>query len=254
MKISIITPSYNSELFIRTTLVSIHNQSHLDYEHILIDGNSSDSTVAIAREFNSIVVTEQDKGQSDAINKGLKMAVGDIIAWQNADDLYFKETLKVVSDYFSTHPEVDVVYGDYQLIDHDGKLICDVHPISWHTWMFAHGRFCPLQPTVFWRKRVTDKIGFLNENLHYCMDVDYFCRMIKNGFVFKRIPHMLGQFRVHNQSKTQNSLNDAKVFQEHRDVLANHFDYNLFDHIFFVLFYYRGRLGRLVKQKMFGNG
>lgn len=250
MKISIITPTFNSARYIKETIDSIQQQSYTNFEHIIVDGDSKDDTMEIIRSYQGIqFLSERDTGQSNAINKGLRMATGDILAWQNADDLYSKDTFKIVVDYFNDNPSVDIVYGNYQLIDSESKWICNVYPIEWNKWMFSHGRFCPLQPTVFWRKKVSDQVGLLNESLHYCMDVDFFSRIVNEGFTFSRISEILGQFRVHTLSKTQNKLNESKVAREYKDVLAANFDFKFIDNVAFTFFQWRSRFAKTIKQK-----
>ena len=251
MLISIITPVYNGEKYIRETIESIANQSYKNFEHIVIDACSKDNTLEIIKEYTHLkYLSEIDNGQSDAINKGLKMAKGDILAWQNADDTYFPDTFETVVNFFKEHRDVDIVYGYYQLIAEDSKWICDVYPIEWNKWMFAHGRFCPLQPTVFWRKKVTETVGQLDEKLHYCMDVDFFSRAINKGFNFQRISKMIGKFRVHSNSKTQNKDNDKKVYAEYKNVLATNFNFNSIDSLFFEFFQFRAKITSIVKQKL----
>lgn len=250
MKISIVTPTFNSAKYIKETIDSIHQQSYTHIEHIVIDGLSSDNTVEIVKSFRQIkVISEKDSGQSEALNKGFKMADGDILAWQNADDTYLPGAFQTVVDYFSQNPEIDIVYGYYQLIDSSSKWICDIYPIEWNKWLFAHGRFVPLQPTVFWRRRVFQRVGLLKENLHYCMDVDFFSKAALEGFLFKRIPQKLGQFRIHTQSKTQNKSNEQRVKQEYKRVLSDNFRYNFLDKCFFELFHYRSKLAKGVKTR-----
>jgi glycosyltransferase involved in cell wall biosynthesis len=252
MKISIITPSYNSEKYIRETMESIHDQSYTNFEHIVVDGLSGDKTSEIVRSYNDIIfVSEKDSGQSNAINKGFRLVTGDIVAWQNADDTYLPGAFEKVASVFKANPHIDVVYGNYQLIDSVGKWVCDVKPIEWNAWMFSHGRFVPMQPTVFWRRKVLDDLGPLDETLHYCMDVDYFSRMVKKGAVFKLIPELLGQFRVHASSKTQNRDNEKIVEREHRMVLARNFNYSVFDFVIFEALRLRAKLAKKVKTRSF---
>lgn len=250
MLISIITPVYNSEKYIRETIESIINQTNKHFEHIVIDAVSTDKTLEIIKEYRHIkYLSEKDNGQSEAINKGFNMAKGDILAWQNADDIYFPDTFETVINFFKDNPDIDIVYGYYQLIDTDTKWICDVYPIKWNKWMFAHGRFCPPQPTVFWRRGVFETQGELNEKLHYCMDVDLYSRSINKGFKFERIPKMMGKFRIHDQSKTQNKNNEKKVYEEYKNVLSSNFNYNFFDFLFFEFFKIRAILSKNIKQK-----
>ncbi len=250
MKISIVTPVFNGEKYIRETIESIAGQSYRNFEHIIIDALSTDNTLEIIKEYKPIkYLSEKDKGQSDAINKGFDMATGDILAWQNADDTYFPDTFETVVNFFKENPDADIVYGYYQLIDSDSKWICDVYPIKWNRWLFAHGRFCPPQPCFFWRKKVFETVGPLNEQLHYCMDVDFYSRAFNKGFQIKRMPKMIGKFRIHFDSKTQNKNNEKKVYEEYRKVLVANFNFSIIDLFFFELFQYRAKASTIVKQK-----
>jgi glycosyltransferase involved in cell wall biosynthesis len=249
MKISIVTPCYNSGQHIETTIKSIWTQGYQNFEHIVMDGLSKDNTTDIVKGYPGIkLFSERDSGQSNALNRGFRKTTGDILAWQNADDVYMPGAFEAVANFFASNPETDVVYGDYQLIDNENNWISDVHPIQWNKWLFVHGRFVPLQPTVFWRRRVYEKVGELNEKLHYCMDVDFFSRMVNSGFRFRKMAATLGQFRVHQQSKTQNSDNDDIVWKEYQEVLSGNFNYNFFDFWAFYFFKNRAKLAKTVKN------
>lgn len=249
MKFSIITPCYNSGKFIEATIRSVMDQGHPDVEHIVMDGGSKDDTLDTLKRFPHLQwASEKDKGQSDAINKGFRRCTGDILAWQNADDVYLPGAFAAVERCFREHPEVDLVYGDYQRIRSDGSWICDVHARDWNLWLFAHGRFVPMQPATFWRRRVYEDLGELDLDLHYCMDVDFFARAARK-YSFRRIPAMLGQFRVHDESKTQNSLNARKVHEENRKVLSTHFRYKPMDFLIFETLRFRSRMAQKVKER-----
>ena len=253
MKISIITPSYNSSDFLEETIISIKKQSYQHYEHIVVDGQSTDNTIQILQKYSDLKwISEPDNGQTDAINKGFEIATGEILAWQNADDLYFPHTLEKVADFFTTHQDVDVVYGDYQLIDIEANIICSVNPIQWDQWLFAHGRFVPMQPTAFWRRRVYEAVGNLNESLYYCMDVDFFARASKQ-FKFAKIPDMLGQFRIHDKSKTHEPNIRRKLYKEHKLVLSQNFNFSLLDKLIFDLFFLRSRLAEFYLTRISPN-
>lgn len=251
MKISIVTPTYNSAAYLEETIHSILNQSYKNFEHIIIDGQSTDNTVDLIKKYSHIQwFSEKDNGQSNAINKGFRLATGDILAWQNSDDLYFPDTFETVVDFFQKNPDVDIVYGYYQLIEAGGEWICDVKPIDWNLWLFAHGRFVPVQPTVFWRRKVYELVGDLDESLHYCMDVDFYCRSSKE-FKFACIHKFLGKFRVHPQSKTQNVANIKKIRQEWKAILSHSFNYSFMDSLICDFFYYRSLLAKSLKTKFF---
>ena len=239
MKITIIIPSYNSSKYIEETLHSIFSQDYSDLEVILVDGKSSDDTISIANRFPiNMIISEPDKGQSDAINKGFRKASGDVIAWQNADDLYRKDTFQIVSDFFETDKETDIIYGNYNLIDSKSNYINRINPPKWNKRLFSYGRFVPMQPTVFWRKKVVHELVELDTTLHYCMDVDFFARA-SNKFAFKKIDKVLGEFRVHEESKTQSNINNKLIREEHLKVLAREYNYNPLDDLIFKFFFHK---------------
>jgi glycosyltransferase involved in cell wall biosynthesis len=119
MKISIITPSYNQAEFIERTIQSIFSQNYPDIEYIVMDGGSTDGTVKILKKYSDQIIwkSEKDNGQSDAINKGLKIATGEIVAYLNSDDTYEPGTLKKVADFFQKNPEKKWVYGKCKIIN-----------------------------------------------------------------------------------------------------------------------------------------
>ena len=125
MKISVITPSFNQGRFIEQTIKSVLNQRYPDLEYIVIDGGSTDNTLEILRKYSDKImwVSEKDKGQSSAINKGIRMATGDILAFLNSDDLYLPHTLKTVADFFKKNQKASWASGDYHIIDSRGRKI-----------------------------------------------------------------------------------------------------------------------------------
>ncbi len=250
MKFSIITPSYNSEKYISDTIESIENQSIQDVEHIVVDGASDDDTINIVNKYQGItLISEPDNGQSDAINKGLKKASGDIVAWQNADDIYLPHCFERVADFFEENSDVKMVYGYYQRIDPQVKKLADVHPPSYKKWKFKYGRFYPVQPSVFFRKEVFEELGYLDESLHYCMDIDLYCRIV-GRYKIGRIPHMLGAFRVHDESKTQNKENYAQVKEELFKVLNRYYTYSSIGKMLFEIFQARAKIGAYLKDEI----
>lgn len=252
MKFGIVTPSYNCGKFVEECLTSIHNAGFEDIHHVFIDGASTDNTLDILKKFPQVeVISEPDNGQADAINKGFKRVTGDILAWQNADDLYLPDTFSKVQKYFSANPDVDLVYGNYHTIDQNGRSIWDGTPPEFSKFMFKYGRFAPVQPTVFFRKKVWEVCGPLDESLNFCMDVDFYARAINNGFKIKKYDGFLGTFRVHNQSKTSNLENRVRHEEEYRSVLDRNFQYTYSGRLLFQFFKYRARLGRFLKLTIF---
>ncbi len=210
-KISIVTPSYQQGAFIERTINSVLNQEYKNLEYFIQDGGSKDNTVEVIQSYESKIAgwrSEEDNGQSQAINRGFQSTSGEIMAWINSDDLLLPDTLAIVSDFFNHHPEVDVVYGNRLLIDENdmeiGRWIMPGHDDKVLSWV----DYVP-QETMFWRRRIWDKIGGqIDESFHFAMDWDLLVRFREACATFAHIPHFLGAFRIHDRQKTSAAINE----------------------------------------------
>ena len=175
--VSIVTPSYNALPFIIDTINSVQIQDYPAIEHIVIDGGSVDGTREVLEQHPHLIwISEPDKGQSDAINKGFRMARGEIIGWLNADDTYRPGAVSCAVDYLQAHPDVDLIYTDIQVIDeHDQPVrFIKAAPFSVETLL---ERNMINQPTVFMRRRVVDTLGGVDDNIQfYVMDWEFWLR------------------------------------------------------------------------------
>jgi carbamoyltransferase len=211
-KISIVTPSYQQGAFIERTINSVLNQEYKNLEYFIQDGGSKDNTVEVIQSYEEKIAgwrSEEDNGQSQAINRGFQNASGEIMAWINSDDLLLPDTLAIVADYFNHHPGVDVVYGNRLLIDENdmeiGRWIMPGHDGKVLSWV----DYVP-QETMFWRRRIWDKVGGqIDESLHFAMDWDLLVRFREAGANFAHIPRFLGAFRVHDRQKTSAAINEV---------------------------------------------
>lgn len=213
MKISIITPSRNSEKYIENNLKSVHLQQNGDFsiEQIIVDGNSTDRTIEIIEAFkeqhnaNIKIIQGKDKNMYDAINKGLKAMTGDVWACLNTDDLYYPGIVNLVDKEFNKSPEVDVVYGYPDMIDENDKFIHTLYLPKFNLDFLVLRGYCLtiLQPASFLRRRVVDKIGYFDINYNYASDYDYFIR-VGAGCKLKRVPKSFTQFREHPDAITCN--------------------------------------------------
>jgi glycosyltransferase involved in cell wall biosynthesis len=222
--VSIVTPSYNKGKFIEETILSIKTQTHPQIEHIIIDGGSTDDTINILKKYegtyNMQWLSEPDEGQSDAINKGWRMAKGEILAYLNADDTYLPEAVETAAKFLLEHPDIMMVYGRCNIINESSEVIGQ-SPAKEFDWedTLCRGGMIP-QPTAFFRRKILHEIGYLNTNLHMSMDLDLWIR-IGLKFKMKCIPKHLANFRLCLGTK---SMDDAYKFgHEHLYILSKTF-------------------------------
>ncbi len=208
--ISIVTPSFNQKEFIKDTLDSVAIQDYPNIEHLVIDGMSIDGTVDILRTLGETKryrhmkwISETDRGQSEALNKGFRRAKGDIIGWLNSDDRYRPGCFEKVVQAFKNQPEVDIVYGDYTIVDKSGKLVKKRREIEFSRFILMYHRvlYIPTTATFFRRKIFEDK-NYLIESFHYAMDSEFFMRIAGKKYCFKHLPVLLADFRLQPSSKT----------------------------------------------------
>ena len=223
--ISIVTPSFNQAEFIAEAIASVRLQSYRNYEHLIVDGMSTDGTVAIisalatGEEQTAIAwISEQDSGQSEALNKGFRRAKGEIIGWLNSDDRYLANCFEHVVKAFEDNPDVDIIYGDYRFIDESGKLLRVRREIDFNAFilLYHHILYIPTTATFF-RRRIFDEGNLINESFQYAMDLDFFLRLEKQGYRFKHIPWILADFRLQQSSKTCSFPEKQKL--EHEQIV-----------------------------------
>ncbi len=205
LSISIVTPSFQSGIFIEETIRSVIEQGYPCLEYVVQDGGSDDDTVSIIKKYEKKMHTwesKPDKGQAHAINLGFDKTQGDVMAWLNADDLLLPGALDYINKFFQANPQVDVVYGHRVLIDADsndiGRWIMPPHchhTITWHD-------FIP-QETLFWRKSIWEKAGGrIADEMQFAMDWEFILRLREVGANFVRLPRFIGAFRVHPDMKS----------------------------------------------------
>lgn len=203
MLFSVVTPSLNQGEFIADCLRSVASQNGgtLTAEHIVVDACSTDGTVGILRETPGIIwSSEPDRGQTDAINKGLGKARGEWLMWLNADDYLLPDALRRVADYVSQHPELDVVYGDCLFVDESGGVIREKKEGGFSFWkLLFYGCYIPSTATFF-KRSIIQRGLLLDPAFKVCMDFDYFVRLALGGARFGHLPELLAAFRWHGSN------------------------------------------------------
>jgi glycosyltransferase involved in cell wall biosynthesis len=205
-RVSIITPSFNQGAYLRATLDSVLNQAYPAIELIVVDGGSTDDSVPILKAYAQTHPgrltwrSAPDRGQADAINKGLRQASGDILAYLNSDDTYALDAVEAAVAALQRWPRVGLVHGRGLHIDAAGRPLdpypsepCDDQRLA---------RYCSIcQPTAFWRRRVYETVGEFDASLHYGLDYDYWIRASRH-FAFGFIDRHLANTRLHADAKT----------------------------------------------------
>lgn len=205
-KISIVTPSYNQGQFIEETIRAVLLQGYPDIEYIIIDGGSQDETLTILTKYEPWLaywVSEKDKGQADALNKGFGRATGQIFYWINSDDWPEKEVFGRVVQQFLLFQDVDVLYGDMSLTDQTSRVLRFIATTDFKDGeVFVRNRIA--QPAVFFRSLLWRQFGPARESLHFIMDYELWLRWLLEGVRFKHFPGSRAFFRLHQASKTTN--------------------------------------------------
>jgi glycosyltransferase involved in cell wall biosynthesis len=214
-RVTLVTPSLNQARFLEGTLLSVLHQGYPDLEYMVFDGGSSDGTLDLLQPYAvrlAAVVSESDRGQADAINHGWQRATGAYVWWLNADDQLTPQSLALSVGFLEANPDVDMVYGDVIRIDEDDRRL-DLfrYPPFDLNVIVARGLALP-QAGAFMRSSLIKRLGYLDADLHYSMDAEYWDRAILAGCRIDYLPQPLALFRIHDESKTQSG--SARAVEE----------------------------------------
>lgn len=200
-QVSIITPSFNQARFLPATLASVREQDYPNLEQIVVDGGSTDGSVDLLRAAPQVRwVSAPDRGQVDALNKGFRLASGDILAWLNSDDTMDPDCVRLAVETLE-RTGADLVYGDLDLVDEQGALIREFHGIPFDLPILLYGINYIGQQTVFFRRALLGKAGPLRAEFDNAFDYELWLRMARHGR-FVHDPRLRGQIRKHPAAKS----------------------------------------------------
>ncbi|NOH00680.1 MAG: glycosyltransferase [Chloroflexi bacterium] len=228
--VSIVTPSFNQAHFLEATIRSVLEQDYPNIEYIVIDGGSTDGSVDVIKKYASAFaqtavpggerlrrsihywVSEPDKGQTDAINKGFAKAAGEILAWLNSDDTYNPNAVSEAVNFLAANPDVAMVYADCNFINEDGRVIGKFASRQTDYQKLRRGYVHIPQQTMFFRAKYWKELGPLDPTFYFAMDYDLWVRIARRAPI-KYLPgRTWANFRIHTSSKTH--INDERGWKE----------------------------------------
>lgn len=202
--VSIVTPSFNQASFLEAAIQSVLAQDYPNLEYLIVDGGSTDGSVDIIRGYADRLawwVSEPDKGQTDAINKGFARARGEVLAWLNSDDTYEPGAVSAAVDFLKAHPEVGLVYGDANFIDERGRVIGRFPAAQTDYRRLRQGYVHIPQQAAFFRGDLWRAVGPLDPSFYFAMDYDLWVRLAARAEA-RYVPQTWANFRLHGRGKT----------------------------------------------------
>ena len=202
--VSILTPSFNQAPYLEETIQSVLSQDHPRLEYMIVDGGSTDGSIEVIKKYEHKLawwVSEKDKGQTDAINKGFARASGEILAWINSDDTYEPGAVSAAVKYLQERPNVGMVYGDCNFINEAGRVIGRFNSAQTNYRLLRQGYAHIPQQTMFFRADLWKQVGPLDPSFYFAMDYDLWTR-IAARMEIKYIPQTWANFRLHTSGKT----------------------------------------------------
>jgi glycosyltransferase involved in cell wall biosynthesis len=220
-RITVVTPSFNQARYLERTIKSVLDQGYPNLEYMIVDGGSTDGSVDIIRKYESQLswwVSEKDRGQAHAINKGLQRATGEWLAWQNSDDIYYAQTFNHLVSIVKKNPQADLITADVNLINEFDVPFRELrYPKPSYSGLVAEGMVLTNQ-AAFWRRDLQQKVGYINESYVCSFDYDWFLRLMQHSFQVCHVRKVWGGYRFHLATKT---TQQAAVFiKEMQQILS----------------------------------
>ncbi|MEN0054754.1 MAG: glycosyltransferase family 2 protein [Mucilaginibacter sp.] len=217
--ITVVTPSYNQGQFIEETILSVLNQTYKNIQYIIVDGGSTDQTMEVVNRYKDridIIIHEKDKGQSDAINKGFRLAKGELTGWINSDDILYPDCIEQIVKLYNKNNDGSIYYGGIiEYIDKDSKSIKLRNGVIGDKSYLLKENYDVIQQGSFYSVKILKQVNYVNEAIHYCMDLDLWLRLLNYGPIYSYNEKPIAGFRKWEGTKTATSalkfLNDIKI-------------------------------------------
>jgi glycosyltransferase involved in cell wall biosynthesis len=226
--LSVIIPVYNNHAYISQAISNFISQNCSETELVIVDGGSTDGTVEAIKEYSDQFpqlrwISEKDSGQSNAMNKGIRLSKGEYISFLNVDDYYSEGTFHRIFDILKSSPKIDFLVGNCNVWDEHGGLIFVNKPSKTEKWHLMSGYHFPVNPTAyFYRKSIHQHVGFYNEDNHYNMDLEFLIQA-RMHYKFYYVPEIWGNFRMLPNTKTVSEIASHLLEQRKRDLLHHYF-------------------------------
>lgn len=205
-RLTVVTPSYNQAEYLERTILSVLNQQYPNLEYFIMDGGSTDGSVDIIKKYEPYLagwVSEKDRGQTDAINKGFRRATGDYVAFQNSDDLFAPGALASVAAGWRQHPDTDVFFGDMYIIDEHDVITEELRVLPFCAECQLYEGMQVFNQSLFIRRSRLEQFGLLDESLRFAIDYEIITRLsVQPGLQFRHLDSFWGGFRLQPNAKT----------------------------------------------------
>jgi len=219
--ITIVTPSYNQGQFIEATILSVLNQTHKNIQYIIVDGGSTDQTMEVVNKYKDqidIIIHEKDKGQTDAINKGFKLAKGELLGWINSDDILYPDCVEKIVKAYLEKPNGAIYYNRFNnRINSQGQITETYERNIPNREYLLSINYDVIQPGSFYKRELVSRVGYLNVNNHYCMDLDLWLKLLNHGSIYNVSDSPSAGFRMWEETKT--NTGKEKFLKNIREVL-----------------------------------
>lgn len=239
--VTIVTPSYNQGEFVEATIKSVLNQTYPNIEYIFVDGESSDNTMQIVEKYKDkidSIIHEKDKGQTDAINKGFKLANGELVGWINSDDILYPDCVERIVDLYLNNLDGSIFYHSFiDLIDENGNIIKTYQHIIPNKLHLLKENYSVIQQGSFYNKEYVIKNNFLDVNNFYCMDLDLWLGLLNYGDIYCTKDKSHSGFRIYDGTKT--STGQEKFLKNILHVLLKHNAKYYYKTIYYKIYFYR---------------